>query len=308
MKKCFDAGQIQAFLDGELTGDLSEQIACHIADCDPCALALAEAEEETAVAFSLLDAEFNTLVPTQRLWTKINGSIEQAKPRYFGMSVFESFKLLFANPSIAAFAGLVIVAGVFSLLLNPGASVDESSVAQNNQPKLETTVSAKIAEPITATGSNGVGDESVYVLTKAPVKTKTDNFRAVKANFVKPSEAKVSKRSLTQKGKGLENSQPVTLETAETENLPGETTYIKTIAALEKTVDTRKDQVLKPSARFSYEKDLAVANDAILKMKSEVQKNPKNAAAQQVLMASYQNKIELLNTVAEKTDLMASLR
>ncbi len=53
---------------------------------------------------------------------------------------------------------------------------------------------------------------------------------------------------------------------------------------------------------------MAVVDDTISKMKSEVKKNPKNEAAKQVLLASYQNKVDLLNSVAEKTELMASLK
>jgi hypothetical protein len=43
-------------------------------------------------------------------------------------------------------------------------------------------------------------------------------------------------------------------------------------------------------------------------MKAEVRRNPKDEAAKQILRASYQNKIDLLSSVADKTDLMASLR
>jgi anti-sigma factor RsiW len=54
-EKCFDIGTIQAFLDGELASDMSEKVACHTASCDVCAIMLAEAEEESAFAFSALE-------------------------------------------------------------------------------------------------------------------------------------------------------------------------------------------------------------------------------------------------------------
>jgi hypothetical protein len=53
---------------------------------------------------------------------------------------------------------------------------------------------------------------------------------------------------------------------------------------------------------------MAVVNDAIRKMKDVVKKNPKNQSAKQVLYSSYQNKIDLLNSVAEREELMASFR
>ena len=49
--KCFEIGRIQAFLDGELTPDLSARFTNHVADCDACAALLARAEEEMSIVF-----------------------------------------------------------------------------------------------------------------------------------------------------------------------------------------------------------------------------------------------------------------
>ena len=76
---CLDIGTIQAFLDGETAPAISLKVADHISECEACSAMLAEAEDETAVVFPLLEREFNTLVPTQRLWTKINDEIEYEK-------------------------------------------------------------------------------------------------------------------------------------------------------------------------------------------------------------------------------------
>lgn len=309
MEKCFDTGTIQAFLDGELNNDLSETIACHIAECGVCALSLAEAEEETAFAFSALEQEFNTLVPTQRLWTKINDSIEQTKSKFVWETVFANFRLLFANRSIAAFASFLIVAGIFAVVwssqFKESADGDKTYIAQNDSaPK------KKIILPEQITESFDKPDEKSFVTPTAAKNlsaTKNEsNYRIVKANFAEPEVIKEGgKQPLSPKATN-DFSNPVEPVTAN--YLPGEEIYIKTIATLEKNVDSRKDEVLKPSARFSFEKDLAVVNDAIDKMKTQVRRNPKNEAAKQVLIATYQNKIDLLNSVAEQNDLMASLR
>jgi hypothetical protein len=42
-------------------------------------------------------------------------------------------------------------------------------------------------------------------------------------------------------------------------------------------------------------------------MRQEVKRNPKNESAKQVLYSSYQNKIDLLNSVSQKQELMASI-
>ena len=90
--------------------------------------------------------------------------------------------------------------------------------------------------------------------------------------------------------------------------MPGEESYVKTISSLKRTVEEQKDGVLRPSERIAYERDMAVVNDTIVKMKTEVKRNPKNESARQVLYSSYQNKIDLLNSVSQKEELVSSLQ
>jgi hypothetical protein len=90
--------------------------------------------------------------------------------------------------------------------------------------------------------------------------------------------------------------------------LPGEDSYVKTINDLSQTVNGQKDSVLRPSERVAYERDMAFVDDAIVKMKKEVRKNPKNESAKQVLYSSYQNKIDLLNSVSQREELLVSLK
>ena len=92
------------------------------------------------------------------------------------------------------------------------------------------------------------------------------------------------------------------------EPFQGDDNYVKTIASLSRSVSSEKDSVMRPSERVAFERDLAVVDDAIDKMKTEVKKNPKNESAKQVLYSSYQNKIDLLNSVSQKQELMASLK
>jgi anti-sigma factor RsiW len=66
-------------LDGETTPEVSLRLTDHIAGCDACARLMADADEENAIVFSTLDRELNTLVPTQRLWSRINETIEVEK-------------------------------------------------------------------------------------------------------------------------------------------------------------------------------------------------------------------------------------
>ena len=293
MEKCFDEGTLQAFLDNELPSELSQTIARHLALCDPCAILLAEVEEETAVVFNALEQEFNTLVPTLRLWTKINDSIEiQSRNR----SVWQRMLAFVAglnllNPQVIAFGSLLLIVGVVSALIIIKKENVEGGLA-NTQPTIQTEQASKptIAEPVIPTLPTDVKSRD----------TNRSQYRPENANFVENNRRPKDKIE-TPKDDILR--QPI-----EPQYLDGEENYVTTIARLEKTVDGSKDEVLKSSARFAYEKDLAVVNDTISKMKREVKKNPKNEDAKQVLFSTYQNKIELLNSVTQRGELMASLR
>lgn len=302
MEKCYDEGTLQAFLDNELAPELSNRVARHVADCDPCAILLAEVEEETAFVFEALDQEINTLVPTQRLWTKINESIEAETGRRGAWQRLLAWLPTFSltSPQLAGFASLLFICAVVLTLVSLKPDGNNQGVAAVNRPVAQTPINVNppVAPPAAKTVNSTPAevakpgdDESEAVAPRA------QQYRVVTADYRTGA-----------KGKPVIKSLPVDAAPAAPQFLPGEEAYVSTIARLERTVNETKDEVLKPSARYSYEKNMAVVDDAIRKMKQEVRKNPKNQAARQILFASYQNKIELLNSVNERSELMASLR
>jgi len=287
---CFEIGTIQAFLDGELASEISLRLTDHISDCDACARLMAEADEENSVVFSALERELNTLVPTQRLWTRINESIEVEKSHApFWQKLFAFVHASLANPSIAVAAGIILVFGMFLLLWTP----TTQDVANNGPSKAnegpDNPVPATPAAPVVAGISEGTKQE-----TPKAYKAESSNFserelrkQIINANYKKPAE--------------VPNPQYAGY-------LPGEESYVKTISDLKQNVDAQKDTVFTPSSRVSYERDMAVVNDSIKRMRDVVKKNPRNQAARQVLYASYQDKIDLLNSVGQREELIASLK
>ena len=308
MEKCYDIGTIQAFLDGEISPDLSQKVTRHIALCNDCAAALAEAEDETAIVFSTLEREYDTLVPTHRLWTKINDSIAvEKKQSSVWQRLLASVSILVSNPSMAVAAGVLIVFGMFAVTFSLQDDANIPDVAEVKTQPLSSNFltydpidssdkimppNSPIATPVSAQEENQ--NPKVYPAIKRETPRQNDLKKlVVNANYIEDKQPKI------------EDQRP---KTVYAEYLPGEESYVKTIANLTQTVNRQKDEVLRPSAQVSFERDLAVVNDAITKMKREVQKNPRNESAKQVLYSSYQNKIDLLNSVAEKNELMASLK
>ncbi|HMT08368.1 MAG TPA: zf-HC2 domain-containing protein [Pyrinomonadaceae bacterium] len=279
---CLEIGVIQGFLDGELPHNEIDRVSSHIAVCDSCALSLATAEEEIAVVFPALEREMDSLVPTQRLWAKIDAEIKNGSSR---TGWWASLSSLFASPSFAAACGLILVVAIgATVFLNRGTTTPSTmSVASNVQP----TATA----PLAGVPVSSVPDTIVDPRPTLASSTQTTRPTAIKASYEAPRSAPVFR--------------PMA---AAVEPLAGEESYVRTIATLSKDVEGQKDLVLRPSERIAYERDMAVVNDTIDKMRKAVKKNPRNESAKQVLYSSYQNKINLLNSVTQREELFASVR
>lgn len=314
MERCLTEGAIQAFLDGELRAEALDEVTRHVALCDDCAIALSEAEDESAVAYTALEQEFDTLVPTQRLWAKINGSLEEErKSKSVWQKVLAGVSGLgwhLSKPSVAAFASLLLVFGTFSALwLSRPIPKDDDLRVANSSNDLVEIAQPPIFKP-SAASKPEVEQEPEIEVADAPEFVeqeriiKADNRRNIDNYSINTVHTKTVTQSNNRKP-FVDDRKP---NATTLEYISGEESYTKTIATLKSTVDGGKDLNLKPSERVAFEKDMAVINDAINKLQTEVRKNPKNEAAKQLLFASYQNKIDLLNSVSERNDLVASIR
>ncbi len=304
--KCFDIGIIQAFLDGEVASDLSERIVKHTAECDNCALAMNEAEEENAFAFSALDSEFNVLVPTERLRTKLFFAIEEIEnKRSIGLwtRLTERFAFLgeidLRSPSVAALACTLLFVGTFAFALKfyPSMKGVEVAVIDPRGP-------VDPAPDVEKVGGNQRDEEAAS--EEPPEETpiiRVDN-RTKQKKRPRVNSSRFGGARIIKAGGIVKPPKPKKLGPA----VEGEDIYLSTISTLNNNVDQNKDLAMRPKERIAFERNLAMVNNAITSMKAEVRKNPKNQAAKELLKSSYQNKIDLLNSVSEKNELMASIQ
>jgi hypothetical protein len=80
--------------------------------------------------------------------------------------------------------------------------------------------------------------------------------------------------------------------------LPGEKTYLRTIAALDSTIKAN-DRPMRPALRAEYERNLALVDHALAAARTAAKNNPDDPDAAEFVFAAYQSKVDLLNTVAE---------
>lgn len=279
---CIDIGTLQAFLDGELNLDRSAEVSEHLDTCDTCTLLLAEAESEEAVVMPALAREFDSLVPTQRLWTKINDHIETEKRERPWYKKLGAVALtLLARPSFA-----VATAALLFVVIGGGFWFTKQPVAE----ELASAAKAVSSKPVTA-------------LAKTQDDPKTTE--PTTAEFNDMPQASVRHRTVRA---AYAASEPVRVSDVATVTDPAQQNYESTIAGLSKSLQGQKDSVMAVSERIAFERDMALVNDSIAKMRAQVRKDPKDVSARQVLYSSYQNKIDLLNSVSQKQELVASLR
>ncbi len=316
---CLDEGILQSYLDGELSLDMTEQVAGHVAACKACAELLSEAEGELAMFNAAFAAEASWPVPSEELRVRINRAIEAvdvpaaAMEREQGRASrlpawLKGFADAFAfKPQhAAAFASLFAIVAfglIFAALYRqpsaPAGVSDRHAVASNPTP-------AKATDPPSDGGGNGpvIQGTQPLVQTTAPTIEVASNDRHVVTPSRIRRHASASRRSsIKQPGANDVAPNDETLATIQPKlaELPGEKGYLKTIASLTTAIDDGgSNMTMKPTLRAEYERNLALVNQAISATRPVALAKPGDPVAAQFLYSAYQSKIDLLSAVADR--------
>ncbi|SRR5258707_990208 len=273
MKECIDEGTLQAWFDGELGREGAAAVASHLASCPVCAEAVRTVENENLLLSSALETEFAESVPTERIRDRLNSAIAEnqiARPDRAEGSAKAGWwvslgGLLFTSPQrafgYAGLAAVIILGAVFGVVYLKRGEV--APVAQNKTVK-PISLATPESSPVAVSSSSGTG------LTVNPNGT------------VEAPKKLVTRKTPNRRSTGL---------------LPGERDYVKTIAALDKSL--KSDSPMRPSLQVEYEHNVALLDSAIEMTRDAVRKNPKDTQASQFMLAAYQSKVDLLNQVAE---------
>lgn len=296
MDKCFELGMIQAFVDGELNSARTEEIVRHMSVCMDCSALVAEVESENEFVFESLGSELDYMVPTERLREKVFAAIsedehvETAVVSGSAGSWFGGLQALLTGRLATAMGALVICFAVFGTLFVYSGSEFDGAIASVEVDDNAIGGVSSVEIP------NDVYSEAVVEkdVVEVPV-TRVSETNRVEPPRVRKAKAirAVAKTPTSPRAVNAIAGPPASPIEAE----PG---YLKTIATLSNTVDRNKDYVLSPSERIDFERNLAVVNNAISKMRTAVKNDPKNSGAKEVLNASYKSKIDLLSSVANR--------
>jgi hypothetical protein len=283
MRECLDEGVLQSYFDGELPDERMEGVTSHLVSCIKCAAAARELEGEVLLLSRALAPDFDAIVPSERLRHRIDvavaglqlGNQNAAGNRVVmaGRGWLQSLTPLFAftpqrtfgYAALAVMLAFGTIIGVIQLRRSPSPTV-------NNQ------------------------DEVAVAPEPSPI-TKTANTEVIPAPVAGPSVVASSsvKRSRPVKQRSTSSDQGV----AQVKLLPGERSYLKTIAALDSTIKSKSNKPMRPSLRAEYERNLAVVDRALAATRNAAKKNPNDPDAAEFMFNAYQSKVDLLNTVAD---------
>jgi len=290
MKECLSEDVLQLFIDGELKGVHLENAVSHLAGCETCTISLQELEKEANFVTAALAAEFDGGVPTEQLHRRIEAAIAglNVVSPVHSVAPVQSWRAWLGKLSAAisltpqrgfAFGGLaavVLFAAIASILMwrdvpNEVNSPKSESVASDSTPRLDVLADERGGTPVP------VGSTSPTPRVGGPVS--------------RPSQ--VAKRNLPTLSK--RSSSPAV---AEVKLLPGERSYLKTIAALDNAIKSG-DTTMRPALQAEYERNLALVDRAIATTRSAAKRNPNNPDAADFMFAAYQSKVDLLSTIAD---------
>lgn len=288
MTRCLDEAKLQSYFDGELSLEAMESVTSHLASCVTCAAAARELEEESALLTTALAAEFEASVPTERLRQRIDEAVlgdrlavAQSSQTTSGLAAFFAGLLNFGTQRTLGYASLAVVlafAAIFAVV-KMKSTPESNQVANvtNNAPAASTADSSKNDQQAANAGPQYSTPYTIYTSeSDKPAETSKPRTQPVKY-----TPARVAPK---------QTAAPVKL-------LPGERSYLQTIARLDSTIKSNKG--MRPALQVEYERNLAVVDRAIAATRSAAKSNPNDPDAADFMFAAYQSKVDLLNTIAD---------
>lgn len=286
MRECLDEGILQSYFDGELSNEHMEGVTSHLVSCMKCAAAARELEGEVILLSSALAPEFDAIVPTERLRHRIDIAVAELQlgnqnavkePVIMaGRGWLQSLSALFAFTPQRTF-GYAALAVVLAF----AAIIGAIQLRQSPPPTINNENNVAVAPPqppVTKTSNTGSDGVVPVPVASPPV---VANNPVQRTRSVRPRTT-VSNQAV-----------------AKVKLIPGERSYLKTIAALDSTIKANNNRPMRPALQAEYERNLAVVDRALAATRNAAKKNPNDPDAAEFMFNAYQSKVDLLNTVAD---------
>ena len=280
MTRCLDEATLQSYFDGELSAQLMERASSHLASCVTCAAMARELAEETALLTSALAPEFEEAVPTHALRERIDAAVLGERlanaQRADRPGLFASFANVFSFKSqrTLGYASLVVVLAFAAIL-------GVVKYKQTGTTDFPPTVAEIPQNP-----------------NSGPDNSNRNEVASDRGQSVVPGPSRQAP-PVAIRNTSPRSAAPRVIPAKDTVHLlPGERSYLQTIAKLDSTIKDNKES-MRPSLQVEYERNLAVVDRAIAATRNAAKNNPNDPDAADFMFAAYQSKVDLLNTIAD---------
>src|SRR6266404_5755941 len=286
MKECLQEEVLQSYLDGELHGRRIEQVTVHLASCLTCSDLARQLEQENSVLAAALAPEFESAVPSERLRQRIDAAIGSARidaaagnaaPSNVHNWLSSLSDLFRFRPQRAfAYASLMVIIG-FGVIM--------AMMRWQTSPTLPPTSVAVTVPP-----ASNPAPTPTPLSNNPPRATFPSNGTLSSVPKYRPQRSKpVIAPALSGQNESAANHVKL---------LPGERSYLQTIAQLDSTINSEKNR-MKPEVQAEYQRNLAFVDRTLAVARTAAKSNPNDPDATEFMFSAYQSKVDLLNTVAE---------
>src|SRR4030095_7744184 len=283
MKNCLDEVTLQSYFDGELPIELMESTTLHLSSCAACAAIARELEEENAILMTALAAEFDAPVPTEQLRRRIDLAVANVNAPVIEKSGILSSVRNFFNFSpqqALGYAGLIVVLAFAAIF---------AAIKMHSSAPTVADINKSVSTPDSA-GEKPKNDVLAGVI--APVEDEQPDIPKVVIDDSTPQRI-VHRPSNMSTTPHVASNKPAPVKL-----LPGERTYLQTIARLDSAIRADK-KTMRPALQVEYERNLALLDRAIAAPRTAAKDNPHDPDAADFMFAAYQSKVDLLNTIAD---------
>lgn len=287
MKECLQEEVLQSYLDGELHERRREQVTSHLASCITCSGLARQLEQENSILAAALAPEFESAVPSERLRQRIDAAIGSARieaaagnaPAGNVRDWLSSLSDLFTfRPRVLGYASLILIVG-FGLIM--GMMRWQTAPPPSANSPVATAKPAPNQEPTTAPPVITSAPSSEAARTNSTIAVVTKSRRQRSTAPIAPASSRQNETAANQ-----------------VKLLPGERSYLQTIAQLDSTIESEKSR-MKPDVQAEYQRNLAFVDRTLAVARTAAKSNPNDPDATEFMFSAYQSKVDLLNTVAE---------
>src|SRR5712691_8565199 len=286
MKECLQEEVLQSYLDRELHQRRMEQVTAHLVSCSTCSDLAQQLEQENSVLAAALAPEFESAVPSERLRQRIDAAVASARldaaagnaPTANLRNWLSSLSDLFTfRPQRAlAYASLMVIIGFGVIMAMMRWQTSPT------QPSTSVAVAPVTPASPTTTGSGN------SLVTPRDTPSNNNILASVSKNRPPRSKAVIAPASSRQNESAANH----------VKLLPGERSYLQTIAQLDSTIKSDKSR-MKPEVQAEYQRNLAFVDRTLAVARTAAKSNPNDPDATEFMFSAYQSKVDLLNTVAE---------